>query len=444
MQGKREGLLWVIIAILVAIIIKQRHGKIIKRWWQAYQHRNKQKRKWSLKPQSPEQCPSCQAEIELRLVNVEPVGPIQPWSERKGRGGRKKVIDTQGFACTEVTCEYEGIRDVSIHALVGDGKRGATDRIQRLRCQACGDRFTARRETILHHLKTPVERIEVVLSLLAEGVAVAALVRVFGHEEETIMRWLTRAGKQAGLLHDHYFHDLMVEHIQVDELYAKVRGEEGKSWVWAGIEPRTKIVPSLHVGQRTTADAHRFTHDFTHRLAEGCVPVFTSDGLRQYFWALTAHFGQWMQEPRRRKLTWVVDPRLLYGQMKKLRTRYRVNRVITAGLCGQRSVIQAALQTLGYSGTINTAYIERFNLTLRQMVASLTRKTWALAQSRAALHTHLMWGLAYYHFIRPHSSLNRGYSVPKAQRERTPAMAAGLTDHRWRTREFLRLPLAVA
>ena len=80
--------------------------------------------------------------------------------------------------------------------------------------------------------------------------------------------------------------------------------------------------------------------------------------------------------------------------MKKLRTRCQVNRVITAGLCGQRSVIQATLQTLGYSGTINTAYIERFNLTLRQMVASLTRKTWALAQSRTALHTHLMWGLA--------------------------------------------------
>jgi len=424
--------------------IKQRHGKTIKRWWQTYQQRNKQKRKWNLKPQSPEQCPSCQAGVEMRQVNVEPAPPIQPWNERKGRGGRKKVIDTQGFACTQVTCEYVGIRDASIHALVGDGKRGATDDIQRLRCQACGDRFTTRRETVLHHLKTPVERIEIVLSLLAEGVAVATLVRVFGHEEETITRWLTRAGQQAGLLHDYYFQDLHLDHVQVDELYAKVRGEEGKSWVWAGIEPRIKIVPSLHVGQRTTADAHCFTHDFTRRLAKDCVPVFTSDGLRQYFWALTAHFGHWIQEPRRRKLTWIVDPRLLYGQMKKLRTRYRVNRVITAGLCGQRSVIQAALQTLGYSGTIQTSYIERFNLTLRQMIAALTRKTWALAQSRAALQTHLMWGLAYYHFIRPHSSLNLGYSVPKAQRERTPAMAAGLTDHRWSTREFLRVPLAAA
>jgi len=437
MQSKREGLLWVIIVILVTIIIKQRHGKTIKRWWQTDQQRNKHKRKWNLKPQSPEQCPSCQAGVEVQQVNVEPTPPVQPWSERKGCGGPKKVIDTQGLACTQATCEYVGIRDASIHALVGDGKRGATDDIQRLRCQACGDRFTTRRATVLHHLKTPVERIEIVLSLLAEGVAVATLVRVFGHEEATITRWLTRAGKQAELLHDYYFHDVHLDHVQVDELYAKVRGE-GKRWVWAGIDPRTKIVPRLHVGQQTTADAHCFPHDFTRRLATDCVPVFTSDGLRQYFWALTAHFGHWAQEPRRRKLTWIGDPHLLYGQMKKLCTRYRVNRVITAGLCG----IQATLQTLGYSGTINTAYIERFNLTLRQMIAALTRKTWALAQSRATLQTLLMWGLASYHFIRPHRSLNLGYAVPKALRERTPAMAAGLTDHRWSTREFLRMPLA--
>jgi hypothetical protein len=99
MESERERLLWVIIVILVAIIIKQRHGKTIKRWWQTYQQENRQKRKWNLKPQSPAQCPSCQAGVEVRQVNVEPAPPIQPWSERKGRGGRKKVIDTQGFAC---------------------------------------------------------------------------------------------------------------------------------------------------------------------------------------------------------------------------------------------------------------------------------------------------------------------------------------------------------
>ncbi len=444
MQRRREGVLSLIIVVLVAIIVKQRYEKTIKRWRQAHQQCTKRQRKWKLKPQSPEQCPSCQAGVELQQVNVEPQQPVQPWSERKGRGGPTKKIDTQGFACSQANCDYAGIREASIHALVGDGKRGATDTIQRLRCQACGDRFTARRDTVLHHLKTPVERIEKVLSLLAEGVEVAVLVRVFGHGEDTIMRWLARAGEQAALLHDYYLHDLTLDHVQLDELYAKVRGEEGTSWVWTGIDPRTKIVPGIHVGQRTTADAHVFTHDFRQRLSGDCVPIFTSDGLRQYFWALTAHFGQWVKEPRRRKLTWVVDPRLLYGQMKKFRKRYRVNRVITVGLCGQRSVIQAALQTLGYSGTIDTAYIERFNLTLRQMVASLTRKTWALAQSRAALRTHLMWGLAYYHFIRPHSSLTLGYAVPKAHRERTPAMAACLTDHQWRTREFLRMPLVAA
>jgi hypothetical protein len=80
-------------------------------------------------------------------------------------------------------------------------------------------------------------------------------------------------------------------------------------------------------------------------------------------------------------------------------------------------------------------------LTLRQMVAPLTRKTWSLPQSPEHLVRHVEWARAYYHFSRVHSSLTVGTAIPKAQRERTPAMAAGLTDHRWRVLELLSTPL---
>jgi len=97
--------------------------------------------------------------------------------------------------------------------------------------------------------------------------------------------------------------------------------------------------------------------------------------------ALTAHFGFWQLLPGHRKPTWVVHPDLLYGQLKKFRVYRKLKYVVTVGLCGTRQALRDRLQSLGYSGTINTAYIERFNLTLRQMVAPLTRKTWSLAQS---------------------------------------------------------------
>ncbi len=414
-------------------------------WWEIYhaawQAGETARGKRRLKARSPEDCPACQSRQGLRGVNSRPNREVRSWGEVKGKGGRKKQSSTEGYACPNSACRYHGIRDQAIHALVLQEKRGQTGAIWRLRCQACGKRFSERHDTVLARLKTPPERIELVLTLLAEGVDISVVVRVFGHCEETVVRGLERAGDHAALLHDLYFRDLAIDHLQVDELYAKVRQAPDKHWLWAVIDPRPKIVPSVWFGKRTTADAQHFVHDVVGRLAADCVPLFTTDGLRQYFWALTAHFGFWRLLPRHRKPTWFVHPDLLYGQLKKFRVYRKLKYVVTAGLCGTRQMIRERLQSLGYSGTINTAYIERFNLTLRQMVAPLTRKTWSLAQSPEHLMRHVEWARAYYHFARVHSSLTLGTDIPKAQRERTPAMAAGLTDHRWRVLDLLSTPL---
>jgi len=103
---------------------------------------------------------------------------------------------TQGYACPGAHCPYYGITDSRVHALVGYGHHGATDRIQDFRCQACGTKVSARRGTALYHLKTPPARVGEVLSALAEGLDVAAAVRVFGHGEGTIT--LAGAGWPAG------------------------------------------------------------------------------------------------------------------------------------------------------------------------------------------------------------------------------------------------------
>jgi IS1 family transposase len=264
--------------------------------------------------------------------------------------------------------------------------------------------------------QTPPDRIELVLTLLAGGVDISVLVRVFGHCEETIARWLERAGSHTALLHDLYFRDLKLDHLQLDELRAKVRQAEGKHWLWAAIDPRTKLVPSVWLGKRTTADAQQFVHDLVMRLADGCVPLFTTDGLRQYFWVLAAHFGCWQLLPGHHKPTWIVNPDLLYGQLKKFRVYHKLKYAISVGLCGTRQAIRDRLQRLGYSGTINTAYIERFNLTLRQMVAPLARKTWSLAQSPDHLMRHVEWARAYYHFSRVHSSLTESHPMASGKR----------------------------
>ena len=96
----------------------------------------------------------------------------------------------------------------------------------------------------------------------------------------------------------------------------------------------------------------------------------------------------------------------------------------------------------GFSPTIQTAFIERINLTLRRGVASLMRKTWSLAQSPEHLFLHTQWWRAYYHFVRPHDSLQ--LPVPGLARGhilRTPAMAAGVTEQLWSVGTILKMPL---
>jgi integrase-like protein len=117
---------------------------------------------------------------------------------------------------------------------------------------------------------------------------------------------------------------------------------------------------------------------------------------------------------------------------------------------GTEDALTAALQGLGLSGRLNTAFIERVNLTVRHGVAALARRTWATSQQAPQLLAHLEWWRAYYYFVRPHQSLRVAFVQPRerggklvAQRyqQRTPAMAAGRTHRRWTTREVLSCPL---
>jgi transposase-like protein len=159
-------------------------------------------------------------------------------------------------------------------------------------------------------LKTSAKRVGEVLSALVEGLDVSAAVRVFGHGEGTIRTWLTRAGLHSGQVHRHFFHDLSLKHLQLDELRTTLRQKSREVWLWVALDVETKVVLVLQLGPRTQAMAHRVVHELCRYLASGCIPLFTSDGLDHYFYALTAHFGQWSQAIRERKRHWEVSAQL--------------------------------------------------------------------------------------------------------------------------------------
>ena len=238
------------------------------------------------------------------------------------------------------------------------------------------------------------------------------------------------------------FVDLELDYLQIDELKAPLVGEK-ENWLWAAIDPLSKIVPVLHIGKRSNDDAMIFIHSLVLCLAPGCVPAFTSDGLRQYFYALTAHFGYWGYPDKEWK--WIVSDLLLYGQMVKRRNKKKNDGqsfIITRMKIGKRSDLVERLRSLDLTGTIQTAIIERFNLTLRHGVAPLRRRTWSKAHSNEVLYLHVQWWRAYYHFARGHETLRvRIPGLGRRYRPRSPSMAAGITDHIWSVGDLLRMPV---
>ena len=285
----------------------------------------------------------------------------------------------------------------------------------------------------MYRLKTPSHQIAMVLSALAEGLDPSAAERVFGYRQATITTWLTRAGEHAQTLHERFFCHLQLPHLQLDELRTRLRSAKQVLWLWLAIDPCTKILPVLDLGPRTQNMAHRLIHSLRQILAPGCLPLFTSDGLNFYFYALTAHFGQWLEVGRRgRKVhQWQVAAGLIYGQVKKSYRRRKLVRVTHVMRLGTEDALKVVLQGLGLSGRLNTAFIERVNLTVRHGVAALARRTWATSQQAPQLLAHLEWWRAYYHFVRPHAITASGAHAAARTRWQTSSatLPTAYTSH---------------
>jgi IS1 family transposase len=260
-------------------------------------------------------------------------------------------------------------------------------------------------------------------------------------------------------------HDVHVSQVQLDELFAllsTVKAEEvsdtqaierlsrAPHWVWVAIDPVSKLLLSIEAGDRTLAMAQRLVHEVVRVLAPDGVPLFMTDGLKDYAMALLTHFGQWVQPSRQPakgpvpKPRWMPLPQLLYAQVVKSYRRRRVGRVRPRVVFGTVTSVNRVLAAMGWQS--NTAFIERANLTIRQHVAAVGRCVMTVCKGEEGLYQQLALYHMYYNFSLPHASLRlplpqplptNGTGSAKRWRPQTPAMAAGLTDHIWTLREVL-------
>jgi hypothetical protein len=139
------------------------------------------------------------------------------------------------------------------------------------------------------------------------------------------------------------------------------------------------------------------------------VPLFLTDGFREYLTALVTHFGHWVQPLRRQargaapKPRWMPLPALLYAQVVKTMRRRRLVEVKHRVVFGTQLAIEQVLATCGWQ--INTAFIERLNLSLRQRVAAIGRRSATPCKSADGLRHQLALFQVYHNFVLPHASL---------------------------------------
>jgi IS1 family transposase len=294
----------------------------------------------------------------------------------------------------------------------------------------------------MQDLKTPVEQVAMVVTAMAEGLSVGAASRVFGHHPATISSWVARCGLHSARLHQRMlFQSVEAGHIQLDELVTKVRNQTEKVFVWTAVAAKSKLIVAVSMGKRTIDNACLLLHQVALALTPRSLPVFVSDGLNHYFYGITAHYGHYEKPPRARKYHWFPDDDLQYAQLRKERRGRKVRFLYSITRLGERTLIRARLIAQGFSGKVQTSYVERNNLTLRHLIAALSRRTWALAYDIYHLWLHTMWGVCYYNFMRENMALEVRVRGPSKRRRRTPAMVAGLTRRPWSVSDFILLPL---
>jgi transposase-like protein len=263
-------------------------------------------------------------------------------------------------------------------------------------------------------------------------------VAAFGFDERTVAQWQARAGGHCQYLHRHLVHQGQVElgQVQADELWVKMGGKRvwkamamavpSRLWLGGVISPHRNraLITELVQGVRACA--------------QSLAILVCVDALASYVTAFWRVFRYPVPTGRRGRPRLVVEPGLLIGQVIKRYARRRVVKVVHRVVRGTAQAIAKVLNATGAT-VLNTAYIERLNATFRSALAPLVRRGRALAHKEAVLTAGMYLVGCAYNFCWTHDSLRLAAleNAPRKWQERTPAMAAGLTDHRWSLRELL-------
>src|SRR6266436_8176172 len=341
----------------------------------------------------------------------------------------QKPMDTSTVFCPNLTCCARGQRgqgNIAVH----DRKR------QRYRCKICKQTFSAQASTMFEGLRKPKALIVIVVTLLAYGCPIQAIVQAFGLDERTVARWRDRAGTHCQQVHQAVVQQGQLDLLQVQADEIRVKGCKMIAWMGLAMMVSTRLwlggVVSL-TRDRSLAD--RLLSQ-VRRCATCLRPLLViTDGWSAYPGSIRRAFREKVKQVRGvGRACLQVWPDLHIGTVIKRSEKKRVVEITRRMAHGLLEQAEQLLQRSRGGMVLNTAFIERLNGTFRQRLASLTRKSRHAARRLRALETG-MWLLGCtYNFCLVHHELSKTKHVGSPC---TPAMAAGLTDHVWSICELL-------
>jgi len=324
----------------------------------------------------------------------------------------------KSLSCPNSECALFGNRDAANVGLHGFYKTKSGKR-RRYRCLTCGATFCSTKGTPYYRLQHHRNTFDEVASLSVEGVNKSAISRVKGISWNTVHRWLERAAACCRRFNDRNTFGLEIPELQADELRTFVGGKERAAWIFTAIDVWSRFWPSTIIGKRSYRNTFALFRDISRRMKSNCTPLIVTDGFEFYEKVARRFFG----------------PACLYAQVIKTRRNDRVIKVERRAVIGAAWRFEEALLESEDSSTLNTSFVERLNLTIRQASAYLTQRTTCHARWMEQLKNQLETFRCHYNFLRPHRALRFGSET------RTPAMQAGLVRPRLSFRDIFTSPL---
>src|SRR5947209_9818773 len=296
-------------------------------------------------------------------------------------------------------------------------------------------------------LRTSTELIVIVVTLLAFGCPVQAIVQAYGLDERTVASWRDRAGKQCQRVHQALVEQGQVDLVQVqaDEIRVKARGMI--AWMGLAIMVSTRLWLGGVVSRtRDSSLADRLLLQVRACSQAACALLVCTDGWAAYPKSIKRAFRDKVKRTAGRgRASLQVWSSLHIGTVIKQTVNKRLTGVLRQMSHGSMAQAMRLLQRSEGGQVLNTSYIERLNGTVRERLATLTRKCRHAAQRLQALETGMYLLGSSYNFCCFHHQLSkRAAGEAQALLRQTQAMASGLTDHLWRISELLRYKVAPA